>query len=62
MIFLSFNNQPNYTVIILNCLVTGIEILRSFAWKMVLLGDSSNILAPVLATKHCHRNIYGESK
>lgn len=43
-------------------LFTGVEILRSFTRKMVLFGNQSDILAPVLIAEHRHRNIYGQSK
>jgi len=41
---------------------TGVEILRSFTREMVLFGDQSDFLAPILAAEHRHRDLHGQSK
>lgn len=55
---LYLRNSANNMVV----LFSGVEILRSLAREMVLLGDQSDILAPVLVAEYRHRNIHGKPK
>lgn len=42
--------------------IAGAQILRSFAWEMVLLGGAGNIFPKISVTECRDRDLLGEQK